>query len=254
MGGASMRRGKEPRRSRGIWIVLAAFGGYAVGAWNADAIRTAQTAEPPNPAQAVAQRFPQSMREAPILEAADLSPRIAAVNSVGGDTEVALFQADPMVPQQPIAEAQEPAQSEVVADIGPAPPVQREPAAAPAIAPQPKPVSAAQTRPPARPQATRPRHLFDAMQIASIKRRLHLTPEQERMWPAVEVALRNIGAERERALRSRASAGAIDPNSPEVEDLKSAAIPLLMSFSDEQKDEVRSVVHSMGLDQLASEF
>ena len=46
----------------------------------------------------------------------------------------------------------------------------------------------------------------------------------------------------------------LDPDSDEVQDLKSAAIPLLMSFNDEQKDEVRSLAHVMGLDRLASEF
>ena len=42
-----------------------------------------------------------------------------------------------------------------------------------------------------------------------------------------------------------------DPNSAEVQGLKSAAIPLLMSFNSEQKDEVRNLAHVMGLDQLA---
>jgi hypothetical protein len=39
-----------------------------------------------------------------------------------------------------------------------------------------------------------------------------------------------------------------------VQGLKAAAIPLLMSFSDEQKSEVRSLAHVMGLDKLATEF
>jgi hypothetical protein len=39
-----------------------------------------------------------------------------------------------------------------------------------------------------------------------------------------------------------------------VQGLKSAAIPLLMSFNSEQKDEVRNIAHVMGLDQLASQF
>jgi hypothetical protein len=39
-----------------------------------------------------------------------------------------------------------------------------------------------------------------------------------------------------------------------VQGLKAAAIPLLMSFSDEQKSEVRGLAHVMGLDNLASEF
>jgi hypothetical protein len=74
------------------------------------------------------------------------------------------------------------------------------------------------------------------------------------MWPAVAVALRNVGLERERQARSGRAPDAIDPDSPAVQDLRSAAIPLLMSFSDRQKDEVRNLARNMGLYQLASEF
>ena len=52
--------------------------------------------------------------------------------------------------------------------------------------------------------------------------------------------------------RSRTQAAAVDPDA--VQGLKSAAVPLIMSFSGEQKDEVRDLVHAMGLDQLASQF
>ena len=44
----------------------------------------------------------------------------------------------------------------------------------------------------------------------------------------------------------------IDPQS--VEGLKSAAVPLIMSFDEEQKQQVRDLAHVMGLDQLASQF
>jgi hypothetical protein len=79
------------------------------------------------------------------------------------------------------------------------------------------------------------------------------------MWPAVALALRNIAFAHAREANRRSAPadkahGAIDPNSAEVQDLKSAAIPLLMSFNDEQKGEVRSLAHVMGLDQLASQF
>ena len=100
--------------------------------------------------------------------------------------------------------------------------------------------------------ASRPGYLLDDAQIASIKRRLHLTPDQEQMWPAVESALRQIAFAKAREAHRRG--GSLDPNSAEVQDLKSAAIPLLMSFSSEQKDEVRNLAHVMGLDQLASQF
>ena len=93
--------------------------------------------------------------------------------------------------------------------------------------------------------------MLDDAQIASIKERLHLTPDQQRMWPAVEAALRNVAYARQRAASS-ARIATIDPDS--VEGLKSAAVPLIMSFNAEQKDEVRNLAHVMGLDQLAAQF
>jgi hypothetical protein len=86
-----------------------------------------------------------------------------------------------------------------------------------------------------------------------------MTPDQEDMWPAVEAALRNLAYTRAREVRrhgegAEAQLASADPNSAEVQGLKSAAIPLLMSFNSEQKDEVRNLAHVMGLDQLASQF
>ena len=104
----------------------------------------------------------------------------------------------------------------------------------------------------------RPGFMFDDAQIASIKERLHLTPDQQQMWPAVEAALRNIAYTRAQQARRRAVSGEttqaadIDPDS--VAGLKSAAVPLIMSFDEEQKQEVRDLAHVMGLDQLASQF
>ena len=101
--------------------------------------------------------------------------------------------------------------------------------------------------------------MLDNTEIARIKRRLHLTPEQERMWPAVAAALRNIAYAKAHGLdrgarTDRADLAALDPDSAPVQGLKSAAIPLIMSFNDEQKSEVRSLVRGMGLDNLASKF
>jgi hypothetical protein len=99
----------------------------------------------------------------------------------------------------------------------------------------------------------RPGYMLDDAQIASIKERLHLTPDQEQMWPAVEVALRNIAYTRAQQARDRTMQPAdIDPES--VDGLKSAAVPLILSFNEEQKQEVRDLAHVMGLDQLASQF
>lgn len=106
----------------------------------------------------------------------------------------------------------------------------------------------------------RPNAILNDAQIASVKQRLRLTPDQERMWPAVEAALRSISYSKTVA-RSASEArvqgkqvASIDPNTPEVQNLKSAAFPLLMSFNSDQKEEVRSLTRLMGLEQLASMF
>jgi len=76
------------------------------------------------------------------------------------------------------------------------------------------------------------------------------------MWPAVEVALRNIGYKRTQQAREGGGANmpaqSFDPYA--VQGLKTAAVPLIMSFNEEQKEEVRNLAHVMGLDQLASQF
>ena len=133
-----------------------------------------------------------------------------------------------------------------------------EPAAGPVLA------SASATpeipKPTARPKKANaaPTHnVLNDAQIASIKQRLRLTRDQEAYWPAVEAALREIAwnkAQRARRQTVAQSAQAIDVNSPPVQKLKSAAFPLLMSFSDEQKQEVRELVQVIGLGKLAQQF
>ena len=46
----------------------------------------------------------------------------------------------------------------------------------------------------------------------------------------------------------------IDPDGPEVQQLKSAAFPLIMSMNDDQKQQVRILAHVMGLERVASSF
>jgi hypothetical protein len=102
----------------------------------------------------------------------------------------------------------------------------------------------------------RPGYMLNESQIASIKHRLHLTPDQERMWPTVEAALRNMAYTHAHDARTHNGAtdetASVDPES--VQGLKSAAVPLILSFNSEQKEEVRNLVHVMGLDQLATQF
>jgi len=95
-------------------------------------------------------------------------------------------------------------------------------------------------------------NVFNDAQIASIKSRLKLTTDQQRHWPAVEAALRNITYKKDSSRSGKLAA--VDPNSPGVQQLKSAAIPLILSFSEEQKNEVRQLARLMGLEQVASSF
>jgi hypothetical protein len=112
---------------------------------------------------------------------------------------------------------------------------------------------------PARRGTSRSSNVLNDAQIASIKRRLKLTAQQEQMWPAVEAALRKI-VYTKNAMHPQAHAAQgsstvyIDPSSAEVRELKSAAVPLLMHLNDEQKREVKMLAYVMGLEAVASQF
>jgi hypothetical protein len=114
---------------------------------------------------------------------------------------------------------------------------------------------------PARRVAGRSNSVLNDAQIASLKRRLNLTAEQERMWPAVEAALRKIvytktamSPHTRGARPNGSSTPYIDPTSAEVRQLKAAAVPLIMRLNDEQKREVKMLAYVMGLESVASQF
>jgi hypothetical protein len=107
--------------------------------------------------------------------------------------------------------------------------------------------------------------LFNDAQLASIRTRLNLSDYQQQYWPPVENALRAIGhavAQNQPpkttalgyANESSRLASQIDPEGPEVAQLKSAAFPLIMSLNDDQKQQVRNIAHVMGLERVASSF
>ena len=95
--------------------------------------------------------------------------------------------------------------------------------------------------------------LLNDAQIAGIERRLRLTPRQAQYWPAVAVALRDIGRRYFPPRRQYQNvARKIDMNSPEVQRLIEAATPLILQFSEDQKREVRQLVRIIGLETVAS--
>jgi hypothetical protein len=246
-----MRRKQAFKRGRVLSIVIACFAGYVIGGWNGSVPRSPELSA----AQAVALRFPQDLDDAsPLTLAFATSANAAAI----GNTQLALFSPQPLVPQASTPQASTPQLPTPQATMQMASAEQTLPQLAPATTKRPnsvKPVVAAVHN---RDDRAAGLMLNDA-QIASIKTRLHLTADQEQMWPAVEAALRNIAYTRSRDARrhgapANTQVASADADGVDVRDLKSAAIPLIMSFNSEQKDEVRNLAHVMGLDQLATQF
>jgi hypothetical protein len=130
-------------------------------------------------------------------------------------------------------------------------------AALPQVAPQPnapKTKAAATNKP--QPQPQKSYALLSDGQIAGIKERLKLSSSQESYWPAVETALRavarKIHSSRQAAPNATGTPPEIDPDSEEVQQLKSAAMPLLFQLREDQKEEVRKLARIIGLDKVAS--
>jgi hypothetical protein len=122
---------------------------------------------------------------------------------------------------------------------------------APAAPSKPK-AAAAKPQPPAQKSYA----LLSDGQIAGIKERLKLSSSQESYWPAVETALRavarKIHSTRQGNVANGAAAPQLDPDSDEVQQLKSAAMPLLFQLREDQKEEVRKLARVIGLDKVAS--
>ncbi len=243
--------------------------GYLIGGWH-PAVLGAKTDL--SAADAVALRFPQQWDAASpaTVDAAGASPAVGVVNASPArrtdNVELALLDPEPMAPQA-VARVMDNSIVVTKPQLAPGEVTGSPPALAPSETPrtpQPRPAavhpaSLSKASPPAvqRRPLNRPDYMLNDAQIASIKERLHLTPDQERMWPAVEAALRNIAYKRVQEARrrdGRPDGSQVAFDSEAVEGLKSAAVPLIMSFNDEQKQEVRDVAHVMGLDQLASQF
>ncbi|MHC2433313.1 hypothetical protein [Bradyrhizobium sp. USDA 4451] len=96
--------------------------------------------------------------------------------------------------------------------------------------------------------------LLSDAQIAGIKDRLKLSSSQEYYWPAVETALRAVARKIHAKRQGDPASGTmpIDPDSEEVQQLKSAAMPLLFQLREDQKNEVRSLARLIGLERVAS--
>ena len=124
-----------------------------------------------------------------------------------------------------------------------------------------KPVAAAPAPAPDKSEADKQKRaeqqklLIDDAQIGALRTRLKLTPTQEEFWPAVELTLRDVvlmHARKHRKTAAQGIASQIDVNSPEVQRLISAAVPLIMRMSEDQKREVRQLARIIGLHDVAA--
>lgn len=202
-----------------------------------------------SPAQVVAFRFPTAWNSALAMPAptASVTARQQAAGMFDPNPTYGLASADsrPALPELTMAYAdprsEVPAVEKVAAE---------------------RPVTTA-ALPPPRPQpATAPSNvLLNDSQLANIKHRLRLSPDQQQYWPQVEAALRAISRRLGRTQSAvkpgegmHAKIPNIDPNGPEVQQLKSAAIPLLMTMREDQKREVRALARLIGLNQIASQI
>lgn len=212
-------------------VIVASLAGLLVG-WS-----EAQSKDL-TPAEVVALRFPSAWsnlaaRSAPAVTAVAKNQIVFEPNP---SYELASADSKPVIPSGVLAYG-DPVES-IASKTAPAPearPLERRASLVPTAPARPKPDN----------------HILNDAQIASIKARLRLTPDQQRYWPGVEAALRGIAY---KINKSGGKLAAVDADSAEVQQLKSAAIPLIMMFSEQQKNEVRQLVQVMGLQKLAAQF
>jgi hypothetical protein len=126
--------------------------------------------------------------------------------------------------------------------------------AAPLASPPPPPP--AKPKLAAKPAPQKSYALLSDVQIAGIKERLRLSADQESFWPAVENALRAVARKIHATRQGNPSATGvpIDPDAAEVQQLKSAAMPLLFQLREDQKQEVRTLARLIGLEKVAAQI
>jgi LTXXQ motif family protein len=99
--------------------------------------------------------------------------------------------------------------------------------------------------------------------IAHAKASLRLTPDQEKHWPRVEVALRDVAARKNNVEEASAGgfvqkmsarAGEMVLNATSIKRLVSAAQPLIKSLNENQKHQALAMARSMGLASVAEQF
>jgi hypothetical protein len=239
-------QGRSSYIGKGVVACLAILGGAGLGGLAAGLNAHVAISPQPSPAvlAAVAEmapsetvnlRFPADWSDA----AAELAPQVVMA-------ALASAQKEDAAPRRMVLASADSAM--VLLSPRPTYPVTAEvpDAAEPPAKPKPAPQQAAAPAP--KPKPPRSNAVLNDAQIASIKRRLNLTPDQERYWPAVEAELRKMEYAKRAAGGSRTAS--VDMSKVNVEGLKSAGYPLVMSFSDDQRRELKSLAHLLGLESV----
>jgi hypothetical protein len=108
--------------------------------------------------------------------------------------------------------------------------------------------------------AFRPAHaglVVTEAHIARLKAALRLTPEQEKLWPAVQTALREVvrAQHEQRPQLELASTGGGSSNlDDKISRAAAAALPLIAVLDEQQKKSALRFARSLGLGNLASVF
>jgi hypothetical protein len=181
--------------------------------------------------------------EGPVSNAESKQDRLAVVTVASTS-----FEPPQIIPSsEPLRQAFASAAASSAPDDVEAPKVAAPPAP-PHAAPKPKLVS--------KPASPKPYALLSDTQIAGIKERLRLSSAQEYYWPAVENALRAVARKihATHPTDPRATGAPIDPDAEEVQQLKSAAMPLLFQLREDQKREVRTLARLIGLEKVAEQI
>lgn len=192
----------------------------------------------------------------PVLQSESSPPPVAPVkgpisNKEAKKDRLALATAAFPEPQQASPPASEPLRQAFASDSADSPVSAAAPSiVAPVVIPPQKPKLAA------KPPVQKSYALLSDAQIAAIKGRLNLSSSQEPYWPAVEDALRRVAKKihESRQVKSNADGAPIDPDSAEVQRLKTAAMPLLVQLREDQKREVRSLARLIGLEAVAAQI
>jgi hypothetical protein len=213
---------------RQIWLSVAVAAAGAVAAlltaWSAIAVRPPE----PKPTEVVAARFPTKWDGVAAAPAPDAGAIFALANAP--DSPLTAGVTYPSSSSEPNGRPTQPLEQ---AGSG----VDRHSATAGRI-PVPR-------RAPGPPGA-----VFNNAQIASIKSRLNLTRGQERHWPEVEAALRALVWQRPG--QRNGEPATLDMT--RVQRLQAAVAPLVETLDNEQRRELQSLAHIIGLGRIAAQY